>query len=72
VLHDEEVYDHRALAKSKKLEGSPSAKAVVPFPREEVVMSIYGRPVLHESRRKLKLTSWAVNGVSPATRKYLR
>jgi hypothetical protein len=34
-------------------------------------MSIYGEPVPHESRRKLKLMSRTVNTVSSATLEYL-
>jgi hypothetical protein len=60
-----------ALTKSKKLEGDPMGKATTPFPWEEVVMSIYGGHIPHESLRKLKLTSWAVNTVSPATLEYI-
>jgi hypothetical protein len=44
------------LTKSKKPEGGPPGKAVAPFPGEEAVKSIYGGPVPHEFRRKLKLT----------------
>jgi hypothetical protein len=62
----------RALSMGKKPEGEPGGKAVTPFPGEEVVMSIYGGPVPHESRRKLKLTSREVNTVNPATPEYLR
>jgi hypothetical protein len=57
----------RDLARGKKPEGDPGGKVTVPFPEEEAVMSIYGGPVPHESHRKLKLTSRAVNTVSPAT-----
>jgi hypothetical protein len=60
-----------ALPKSKEPEDNPSGKAVMPFPVEEVVMSIYTEPVPHESRRKLKLTSQAVKTVSLATPEYL-
>jgi hypothetical protein len=35
-------------------------------------MSIYGRHVPHESYRKLKLTSQAINAMNPATPEYLR
>jgi hypothetical protein len=35
-------------------------------------MSIYSGPIPHESRRKLKLTSWAVKAASPATPEYLQ
>jgi hypothetical protein len=44
---------------------------VTPFPREEVVMSIYGGPIPDESWRKLKLMSQEVNTMSPATPEYL-
>jgi hypothetical protein len=61
-----------ALAKGKKPEGDPERKAAAPFPREEVVISIYGGPVPHESRCKLKLMGRAVNAVSLAIMEYLR
>jgi hypothetical protein len=32
----------RAFSKGKKSEGDPAGKAVVSFPEEKVVMSIYG------------------------------
>jgi hypothetical protein len=32
-------------------------KATTPFFREEAVMSIYGRPIPHESQCKLRLTN---------------
>jgi hypothetical protein len=35
-------------------------------------MLIYGRPGPHESRRKLKLTSWAIHSVSTVVLEYLR
>jgi hypothetical protein len=35
-------------------------------------MLIYGGPIPHESRHKLKLTSQAVNAVCPTTPEYLR
>jgi hypothetical protein len=35
-----------ALSKGKKPEGDP---CMAPFPREEAVMSIYGRPIPHDS-----------------------
>jgi hypothetical protein len=60
-----------ALTKSKKPEGNPAGKAAAAFPREEVVVSIYGVPIPHESQHKLKLTSRVVNTVIPATLKYL-
>jgi hypothetical protein len=43
------IMTSRALSKGKKPEGEPGGKAVTPFPGEEVVMSIYGGPVPHES-----------------------
>jgi hypothetical protein len=61
-----------ALSKGKKPEGDPGKKGVSPFPREEAVMTIYGGPIPHESRRKLKVMSREVNVVSPATPMYLR
>jgi hypothetical protein len=53
-------------------QGRPEGKAATPFPKEEVVMSIYGRPISYESRRKLKLTSQAINTVNLATLEYHR
>jgi hypothetical protein len=61
-----------ALTKGRKSEGDPGGKTIAPFPEEEAVMSIYNRSILHESHRKLKLTSQAVNAVSLATLEYLR
>jgi hypothetical protein len=60
-----------ALSKGKKPEGGPGGKAVTPFLGEEVIMSINGGLIPHESWRKLKLTSQEVNVVSPATPEYL-
>jgi hypothetical protein len=54
------------FARGKKLEGDSMGKVVTPFPKENAVMSIYGGPAPHESWRKLKLTSRAVNAISPA------
>jgi hypothetical protein len=56
-----------ALTKGKKPEGDPGGKATVPFPGDEVVMSIYGGPIRHESRRKLKYTHWTINVMTLAT-----
>jgi hypothetical protein len=50
----------------------PGGKATASSPGEEVVMSIYGGLVPHESRRELKLTTRAVNAVSPTTPEFLR
>jgi hypothetical protein len=61
-----------ALSMGKKPEGDQGKRGMTPFPREEVVMSIYSGPVTHESRRKVKLMSWEVNTMSPATPEYLR
>jgi hypothetical protein len=61
-----------ALSKGKKPEGDPRGKAAAPFPGEEAVMSIYGRPVPHELQHKLKLTSRTVNDVNLATPEYLQ
>jgi hypothetical protein len=61
-----------ALAKGKKLENDAVGKATAPLPREKVVMSIYGGPIPHESRHKLKLTSWVVNAISPAALEFFR
>jgi hypothetical protein len=60
------------FAKGKKPKGDSTGKATAPFPKEKAVMSIYGGPAPDESQRKLKLTSWAVNAISPATLEYLR
>jgi hypothetical protein len=62
----------RTFTKGKRPEGNSSGKVAAPFPEEKVVMSIYGGPAPHESQHKLKLTSRAVNVVSPATPEYLR
>ena len=56
----------------KKPEGDPGDERAPPFPGEEAVMSIYGRPVPHESQRNLKLMTRDVNAVAPATPAYLR
>jgi hypothetical protein len=45
------------LTKGKKPKDGAAGKATTPFPGEKAVMSIYGKPVPHESRHKLKLTS---------------
>jgi hypothetical protein len=60
-----------AFTKGKKPKCDSVGDATVPFPEEKAVMSIYGRPTPHESWRKFKLTSWAVNAISPATPDYL-
>jgi hypothetical protein len=60
-----------ALSKGKKPEGDLEERTTAPFPGEEEVMSIHGGSVPHESLCKLKLMSWAVNAVSPATPEYL-
>jgi hypothetical protein len=59
------------FARGKKLE-DPMGKADTPFPKEKAIMSIYGGPVPHESRCKLKLTSRTVNVVISAALEYLR
>jgi hypothetical protein len=46
------------FARGKKPEGDSAGKAANPYLEEKAVMLIYGRPALHESWRKLKLTSW--------------
>jgi hypothetical protein len=61
-----------ALSKGKKPKGGPGGHVATTFLGEEVVMSIYGGPVPHESRCKLKLMSWEVHAVSPAIPQYLR
>jgi hypothetical protein len=61
-----------ALTKGKMPEGDPRGYAITPFTKEEVVMSIYGTPIPHESQCKLKLTSQVVNVVSSATPEYYR
>jgi hypothetical protein len=62
----------RTFARSKKPNGDSSGKATIPFPEEKVVMSFYSGPNPHESRRKLKLTSQAINAVSTTVLEYLR
>jgi hypothetical protein len=59
------------FAKGKKPDGDSTGKVVTPFPEEKVVMSIYGGPTPHESRRKLKLTSQAINLISRLPQKTL-
>jgi hypothetical protein len=63
----------RIFTKGKKPEGDSAGKVVALFPDEKAVMSIYGLPTPppHESQRKLKLTSRAVNVVSLAASEYL-
>jgi hypothetical protein len=61
-----------ALAKGKKPEDDAVGKAAAPLLEEKVVMSIYGGPIPHESRHKLKLTSWVVNAISPAALEFFR
>jgi hypothetical protein len=70
--NDEELYDHRSLPRSKKPESDSVGKAATPFPEEKVVMSIYGGPAPHESRRKLKLTDRVINSMSVVVPKFLR
>jgi hypothetical protein len=55
------------LVKGKKPEEDPGGKATTPIPGEEADMSIYSRPVPHESWRKLKLIGWEVNVVTLAS-----
>jgi hypothetical protein len=59
------------FARGKKPKGDSVRKVAAPFPEEKVTMSIYGGPIPYKSQRKLKLTSHAVNAVSPATPKYV-
>jgi hypothetical protein len=59
------------FARSKKPEGDSVGKATAPFPKEKAVMSIYSGSALHESCRKLKLISWAINVVGAAVLEYL-
>jgi hypothetical protein len=59
------------FASGKKLEGDSMGKAAAPFPKENVVMSIYGGPAPHELRCKLKLTHHAINVVDLAVLEYL-
>jgi hypothetical protein len=61
----------RSLASAKKHESDSVGKAAAPFLEEKAVMSIYGGPAPHESHRKLKLISRAINTVRVATPKYL-
>jgi hypothetical protein len=58
--------------RGKNPKGDPTGKVVTPFPEEKAFMSIYGGLVPHESRRRLKLTSRAINAVSPVVLDYLR
>jgi hypothetical protein len=58
------------FARGKKPESDSVGRVAAPFPKEKMVMSIYGGHAPHESRRKLKLTSRAVNTVSPAAPEY--
>jgi hypothetical protein len=59
-------------SKGKKPKGDLGKKGPTPFPGEEAVISIYGGPVPHESRCKLKITSQEVNALSLATPSYLQ
>jgi hypothetical protein len=60
------------FAKGKKPKADPARKATTPFPEEEAVMSIYDRPIRHESQCKLKLMSFVVSAIRPTTLEYLR
>jgi hypothetical protein len=60
-----------SLARAEKPEGDSGGKAVLPFPEEKVVMSLYGRPTPHESRCKLKLIDRVINSISAVTPEYL-
>jgi hypothetical protein len=72
VYHDEKLHDLEGSCQGgKKPEGDLRGKAAAPFPGEEAVMSIYGGPIPHESRRNLKLMGWAINTVNLATPEYL-
>jgi hypothetical protein len=55
-----------SLARSTKPEDDSVGKAAAPSLVEKAVMSIYGRPALHESRNKLKLNGRAINSMSAA------
>jgi hypothetical protein len=60
-----------SLVRNKKSKGDLGRKAAPPFLEEKVVMLIYGGPPPpHESCRKLKLTSQAVNCMSVAIPEY--
>jgi hypothetical protein len=59
------------FARGKKSEGDTMGKAATPLPKEKPGMWIYSWPNPHESRRKLKLTYWAINVVSLAVLEYL-
>jgi hypothetical protein len=61
----------RSLARAKKPEGESAGKVTAPFPEEKAAMSIYGGPVPHVSRRKLKLIGRAINSIEAATLEYL-
>jgi hypothetical protein len=54
------------FAKGKKPKGDLEGKAAMPFPGEEVVMSIYVGSIPHKSCRKLKLMSQGINAISTA------
>jgi hypothetical protein len=60
------------FAKGKRPDGDSAGKVAAPFPKEKVVMLIYGGPAHHESWCKLKLTGWAINVVSVVVPVYLR
>jgi hypothetical protein len=59
------------LARARTPEGNLARMAATPFLEEKAVMSIYGGLAPHESRRKLKLNSRAINSISAATPRYL-
>jgi hypothetical protein len=61
-----------ALMKGQKPKDDAAGKVTTPFPEEKEVMSIYGGPIPHKSRRKLKLSIRVVNVVSLAASEYLR
>jgi hypothetical protein len=60
-----------AFAKGKNPEGDSTGKAAAPSPKKRRSCRSTA-PLPHESRHKIKLTSWAVNAASPATLEYLR
>jgi hypothetical protein len=47
----------KTFARGTKPKGDLARKAANPYLEEKAVMLIYGRPALHESWHKLKLTS---------------
>jgi hypothetical protein len=70
--HDEKLHDHEDFRQGQKARRRLGGKGGDHFPEEKVVMSIYDGTAHHESWCKLKLSSQAVNVVSPTSPEYLR